>query len=71
MRLCSAHQVEAFVWLRYDQQITSRPVRAYRGRAAGLKEDRQATVEVQVDEEALESAVVAVGLAGVWDQSTR
>lgn len=55
------HQVEAFLWLRYDQQSTSRPVRAYRGRAAGIKEERQATVEVRVDEDALESAVARLG----------
>jgi transposase len=55
------HGVEAFFWLRYDQQCTSRPVRAYRGRAAGIKEERQATVEVRVDEGALESAVARLG----------
>jgi transposase len=55
------HGVEAFLWLRYDQHSTSRPVRAYRGRAAGIKEERQATVEVRVDEEALESAVAQLG----------
>jgi transposase len=55
------HQVEAFLWLRYDQQSTSRPVRAYRGRAVGIKEERQATVEVRVDEDALESAVARLG----------
>ena len=48
------HQVADFLWLRYDQQDTSRPVRAYRDRAAGSKIDRQATVEVRVDEEALD-----------------
>jgi transposase len=55
------HQVEAFLWLRYDQQCTSRPVRAYRHREAGIKVDRQATVEVRVDEDALESAVSRLG----------
>src|SRR5712691_9245051 len=29
------HQVEDFLWLRYEQQCTSRPVRAYRHREAG------------------------------------
>jgi transposase len=48
------HQVADFLWRRYDQQDTSRPVRAYRERAAGSKIDRQATVEVRVDEEALD-----------------
>lgn len=55
------HQVEDFLWLRYDQPCTSRPVRAYRERAAGLKVDRQATVEVRVDEEALAAAVSRFG----------
>jgi len=55
------HQVEDFLWLRYDQQCTSRPVRAYRNREAGSKVERQATVEVRVDEEALERAVGRLG----------
>ena len=55
------HQVEDFLWLRYDQQCTSRPVRAYRNREAGSKVERQATVEVGVDEEALERAVGRLG----------
>jgi transposase len=55
------HQVEEFLWLRYDQQCTSRPVRAYRHRGAGSKVDRQATVAVRVDEDALESAVSRLG----------
>jgi transposase len=55
------HQVADFLWLRYDQQDTSRPVRAYRDRAAGSKIDRQATVEVRVDEEALDFAVSRLG----------
>src|SRR5215471_16091700 len=55
------HQVADFLWLRYDQQDTSRPVRVYRDRAAGSKIDRQATVEVRVDEEALDFAVSRLG----------
>jgi len=55
------HQVADFLWLRYDQQDTPRPVRAYRDRAAGSKSDRQATVEVRVDEEALDLAVSRLG----------
>lgn len=55
------HQVADFLWLRYDQQDTSRPVRAYRDRAAGSKIDRQATVEVRVDEAALDVAVSRLG----------
>lgn len=55
------HQVEDFLWLRYDQHCTSRPLRAYRGRAAGIKAQCQATVEVRVDEEALAAAVGRLG----------
>jgi transposase len=55
------HRVEDFLWLRYDQQCTSHPVRAYRHREAGLKGDRHATVEVRRDEDALESAVSRLG----------
>lgn len=55
------HRVEDFIWLRYDHQTTSRPVRAYKERPAYVKEESQATVEVRVDEEALESAVRRLG----------
>ncbi len=54
-------QVEDCFWLRYDQQCTSHPVRAYRDRASGIKVDRHATVEVRVDEEALAAAVRRFG----------
>jgi transposase len=55
------HGVEDFLWLRYDQRCTTPPRRAYRGRPAQGKEDRQATVDVRVDEDALESAVGRLG----------
>jgi transposase len=55
------HQVEDFLWLRDEQHCTSRPVRAYRDRAAGSQSQRHATVEVQVDDEALEAAVGRLG----------
>jgi transposase len=55
------HRVEEFLWLRYDQQTTTRPVRAYQERPAYTQEERQVTVEVRVDEEALESAVRRLG----------
>jgi transposase len=55
------HQVEDFLWLRYEQQCTSRPVRAYRDREAGVEIERRATVEVRVDEEALAWAVSRLG----------
>jgi transposase len=50
------HRVEAFLWLRYDQQTASRSIRAYQDRPAYMKEESQATVEVQVDEAAFEVA---------------
>jgi transposase len=55
------HRVEEFLWLRYNQHTTTRQVRAYKDRPAYRQEDRQATVEVRVDEEALESAVHRLG----------
>ena len=55
------HRVEEFLWLRYDHHTTTRSVRAYQDRPAYVKEDRQATVEVRVDEEALAVAVRRLG----------
>ena len=55
------HGVEEFLWLRYRQHTTPRVVRAYRGRPTRVEEDRQATVEVRVDEVALEAAVRRLG----------
>ncbi len=55
------HRVEDFLWLRYDQHTTTRPVRAYKDRPAYVKEEPHATVEVRVDEAALESAVRRLG----------
>jgi transposase len=55
------HRVEDFLWLRYDQHTTTRQVRAYKERPAYTQEERQATVEVRVDEDALESAVRRLG----------
>jgi transposase len=49
------------LWLRYDPHITTRPVRAYRERPAYEKQEGHATVEVQVDEAALASAVSRLG----------
>jgi len=50
------HEVAEFLWLRYDQHRTTRQLRAYRGRPAQVKEERQATVAVRVDADALASA---------------
>jgi len=55
------HRVEDFLWLRYDQQTTSHWVRAYQDRPAYMKEESQATVEVRVDEKALELAARRLG----------
>jgi transposase len=55
------HRVEDFLWLRYDQHTTTRAVRAYQERPAAVKQERQATVEVRVDDAALESAVGRLG----------
>jgi transposase len=55
------HRVEDFLWLRYDHHTTTRQVRAYKDRPAYEKQEHQATVEVRVDEAALESAVRRLG----------
>ena len=55
------HGVAEFLWLRYDHHYTTHQRRAYRGRPAQRVEDRQATVEVRVDEDALEAAVRRLG----------
>jgi transposase len=55
------HQGEDFLWLRYEQHTTRQRIRAYRGRPAGVQEDRQAIVEVRVDERALEAAIGRLG----------
>jgi transposase len=53
--------VEDLIWFRLTQQVTPRPVRAYRGQPARIAEERQATMEVCVDEVALEAAVRRLG----------
>ena len=53
--------VEECWWRRYRQHATPRVVRASRDRPARIEADRQATVEVRVDEVALEAAVRRVG----------
>jgi transposase len=59
--IAQRHGVEDFLWLRYDQHTTTRPVRAYQERPAYVKQESQATVEVRVDEEALEAVVRRLG----------
>jgi transposase len=53
--------VENLLWFRLTQHVTPRPVRAYRGQPARVDHDRHATVEVRVDEAALEAAVRRLG----------
>jgi transposase len=53
--------VEHLVWFRLTQHAPSRPVRAYQGRPARIEAHRHATVEVCVDEGALEAAVRRLG----------
>jgi len=53
--------VENLLWFRLTQHVTPRPVRAYRGQPARVDHDRHATVEVCVDDAALEAAVRRLG----------
>ncbi len=53
--------VEHLVWFRLTPHVTSRPVRAYRGQPARLDHDRHATIEVRVDEAALEATIGRLG----------
>jgi transposase len=53
--------VENLVWFRLTQDVILRPVRAYRGQPARVDHDRHASVEVCVDEAALEAAVRRLG----------
>ena len=53
--------MEHLVWFRLTQHSTPHPVRAYRGQPARVDHDRHATVEVWVDEAAVEAAVRRLG----------
>jgi transposase len=55
------YSVEDLIWFRLTQHDTLRPVRAYRGQLARMDHDRQATVEVRVDEAALEATMRRLG----------
>ena len=55
------YNVEDLIWLRLTQHDTPRPVRAYRGQPARVDHDRHATVEVRVDEAALEATIRRLG----------
>jgi transposase len=53
--------VHDLVWFRLTPHVTPRPVRAYRGQPARVDHNRHVTVEVCVDEAALEAAVRRLG----------
>jgi transposase len=59
--IVQAYNVENLLWFRLTQHVTPRPVRAYRGQPARVDHDRHATVEVCVDEAAVEAAVRRLG----------
>jgi hypothetical protein len=49
--------VEDLLWFRLTQHNIPRPVRAYRGQPARVDHDRHVTVEVRVDEAAVEATI--------------
>jgi transposase len=53
--------IDDLLWFRLPLHVTPRPVRAYRGQPARVDHDHHATVEVCVDETALEAAVRRLG----------
>ena len=55
------YSVEDLLWFRLNQYDTPRLVRAYRGQPARVDHDRHATVEVRVDEAALEATMHRLG----------
>jgi len=55
------YSVEDLLWFRLTQHDTPRAVRAYRGQPARVDHDRHATVEVRVDEAALEATIGRLG----------
>lgn len=54
-------KVEDLLWFRLTQHDTPRPVRAYRGQPARVDHERHATVEVRVDEAAMEATIGRLG----------
>src|SRR5438552_8252181 len=53
--------VEDLLWFRLSQHDTPRAVRAYRGQPARVDHNRHATVEVRVDEAALQATIRRLG----------
>src|SRR5215831_13306647 len=59
--LVQRYGVEDLVWFRLSHHNTPRAVRAYRGHPARVDHDRHATVEVRVDEAALQATIRRLG----------
>ena len=59
--LVQRYHVEDLLWFRLIQHDTPRPVRTYREQPARVDHDRHATVEVRVDEAALEATMRRLG----------
>ena len=55
------YSLEGLLWFRLPQHNIPRPVRAYRGQPARVDQDRYATVEVRVDEAAVEATMRRLG----------
>ena len=55
------YRVEDLIWFRLTQHDTPRAVRAYRGQPARVDHNRHASVEVRVDEAALEATIGRLG----------
>jgi transposase len=55
------YRVEDLIWFRLTRHDTPRVVRAYRGQPARVDHDRHASVEVRVDEAALEATMGRLG----------
>jgi transposase len=55
------YSVADLLWFRVTQPNIPRPVRAYRGQPARVDHERHATVEVRVDEAALEATIRRLG----------
>lgn len=61
MAIVQRYGVEHLVWFRLTPHVTSRPGRAYRGQPARVDHERHATIEVRVDEAALEATIGRLG----------
>jgi transposase len=59
--IAQRYSVEDLLWFRLTQHDTPCPVRAYRGQPARVDHDRHVTVEVRVDEAALEATMRRLG----------